>query len=299
MSDQKKRIALLLPVRQSTALVFDSPHSGRDYPSDFRFSCDMKDLRMAEDMYVDELFAHVTDQGAPLLKALFPRSYIDPNRPLAANDNDNKKPVLRGLFRRVCSGINQTPIYDESTLPTKDEKRRRIETCYKEYHENLSDILKKTKHHFEKAVHINCHSMPSTYGDGARNRYDFILGNRDGRTSSPELIDFIKKTLEDMGYKVGVNIPGYRGAEIIRRHSDPNGNIQSVQLEINRGLYMDERSFKKTENFNKLKRDLRTLTQKLSETATTIEHPSPHRKCRKDADVIPPHNRPKPDFKKP
>jgi len=270
MSDQKKHTEILRPQRQNVALVFDSPHSGKDYPADFNHACDMKDLRMAEDMYIDELFAHVTDHGAPLLKALFPRSYIDPNRAAQEQDNinSNNPSALRGLFRTVCSGINQTPIYAEGLLPTKQEKQKRIDNCYQEYHENLSDIIKNTRQQFEKTVHINCHSMPSTRGKNIPNDYDFILGNREGRTCAPELVDFVKAALEDMGYKVGVNIPGYRGAEIVKRYGDPANDVHSLQLEINRGLYMDERSFKKTANFEKLKDDLKTLTTKLAFYAT-------------------------------
>lgn len=265
MSDQKKHTKILRPQRQNVALVFDSPHSGSDYPADFKYACAMKDLRMAEDMYIDELFAHVTDYGAPLLKALFPRSYIDPNRAAREDDGKDGKPLsLRGLFRTVCSGINPTKIYADHAFPTAAEKQKRIETCYKEYHENLSDIIKNTRQSFEKTIHINCHSMPSTYGDNQPNSYDFILGNREDATCSPELTAFVKTALEDMGYRVGVNIPGYRGAEIVKRHGDPANNIHSLQLEINRSLYMDEHSFEKTANFEKLKDDLKTLTAKLA-----------------------------------
>ncbi|TNE30104.1 MAG: N-formylglutamate amidohydrolase [Alphaproteobacteria bacterium] len=265
MSDQKKHTEILRPQRQNVALVFDSPHSGSDYPADFNHACDMKDLRMAEDMYIDELFAHVTDHGAPLLKALFPRSYIDPNRAVKEQDNKDGSPTtLRGLFRTVCSGINPTPIYAKGAFPTGQQKQSRIDKCYREYHENLSDIIKDTKQQLEKTVHINCHSMPSTYGTGTPNNYDFILGDREGRSCAPELVAFVKSALEDMGYKVGVNIPGYRGAEIVKRYGDPANDVHSLQLEINRGLYMDERSFAKTANFEKLKEDLKTLTTKLA-----------------------------------
>lgn len=282
MSDQKKHTEILRPQRQNIALVFDSPHSGKDYPADFNHACDMKDLRMAEDMYIDELFAHVTDYGAPLLKALFPRSYIDPNRAVKEQDNDSgNPPSLRGLFRTVCSGINPTPIYAEGTFPTAKEKQKRIKNCYKEYHKNLNDIIKDTRQQFEKSIHINCHSMPSTYGDNMPNNYDFILGNREGRTCAPELTAFIKAALEDMGYKVGVNIPGYRGAEIVKRYGDPANNTHSLQLEINRGLYMDERSFEKAANFEKLKDNLQTLTAKLAFYAAPKAKPPQTLKKRK------------------
>ena len=61
-------------------LVLDSPHSGNEYPDDFRFSLPQEALRQAEDSYVDELYAAGPDVGATLIAARFPRSYIDPNR---------------------------------------------------------------------------------------------------------------------------------------------------------------------------------------------------------------------------
>lgn len=282
MSSDKKVTDILRPKKQTTALVFDSPHSGNVYPDDFLFSSDMSDLRMAEDMYVDELFADVPQYGAPLLKALFPRSYIDPNRALPsqkddsnANDNIPETTKQRGLCRIVCSGINNTPIYDDEHLPSNTEKSKRIEDYYKKYHENLSDIISTTRGNFDHVLHINCHSMPSMRGNGTKNAYDIILGNRDGRTCSAEVMDFIKTTLEDMGYTVGINIKGYRGAEIVRRYGKPEDDQHSVQFEINRALYMDERKFDKTKNFNALKRDLKTLCAKLS-TFTPQKAPSKH-----------------------
>ena len=271
MTKPKKVIEILRPKKQTTALVFDSPHSGTIYPDDFAFTCDINDLRTAEDMYVDELFDHVPEtSNAPLLKALFPRSYIDPNR----KESGKKAKGPRGLCRTVCNGINRIPIYDNDNMPTDEDKQHRIETYYREYHENLQDIIQTTHQKFDKVLHINCHSMPSKRGDGSDNKYDIILGNREGlghkskRTCDPDLIDFLKSQLEDMGYKVGVNIIGYRGAEIVRRYGKPEKDIHSVQFEINRSLYMDEKTLQKTSNFNKIKNDLKLI-------CTALKHYNP------------------------
>ncbi|MSP87517.1 MAG: hypothetical protein EXQ92_01705 [Alphaproteobacteria bacterium] len=70
------------PLTEPLPLVFDSPHSGRVYPADFRFTAPDYVVRTAEDTHVDELPGH----GATLIGALFPRAYIDPNRHLADID---------------------------------------------------------------------------------------------------------------------------------------------------------------------------------------------------------------------
>ncbi len=264
MDKKKKIIEILKSEIQTSSVVFDSPHSGSEYPDDFNFACDIDDLRMAEDMYVDELFSHAPQNGSVLLKALFPRSYIDPNRSLPVEGSINEKNG-RGLCRTVCNGINNVPIYDNNYSMTSAEKEKRIEDYYDEYHENLRNIIETTHKKFNKVIHINCHSMPSPNQDGSYKNEDIILGSRNGKTCSDELLNFVKTELEIMGYNVAVNIKGYRGAEIVKRHSKPENNIHSIQFEIKRNLYMNEETFEKTDNFNNLKQDIETLYKKLSD----------------------------------
>ena len=99
-------------------LIFDSPHSGTDYPDDFDYACDFKTLEKAEDKYVDDLFEHAPDHGAALLRALFPRTYLDVNR--ARDDIDP------ALFEGGWPYEDEMPInpsnpvsYTHLTLPTK------------------------------------------------------------------------------------------------------------------------------------------------------------------------------------
>jgi len=271
------------PPRLQSPMVFDSPHSGSDYPDDFFFSCDRHNLRRAEDMYVDELFNHVTTQGAPLLKALFPRSYIDVNRQILSTVT--KKTSAFGLFRTLCTPANPLPIYDRPLSP--QETHHRIQNYYTPYHKQLGNMIRQTKNDFGYVWHLNCHSMPSHKTSGQKNPYDFILSNQNHKTSDAQTLFMMKAELEKMGYKVGLNIPGYRGAEIVQRYGKPQQNIHSVQLEINRGLYMDENTFTKKFNFSKLQKDLKFFTEKMSQQSLNIalgkgsskkQPVSPHRK---------------------
>jgi N-formylglutamate amidohydrolase len=253
-------------------LVFDSPHSGAVYPDDFGYCCPLPVLRRAEDSYVDELFEEAPSHGATLIAALFPRSYIDANR--AADDLDPglmagalphflvPRPVTRvGLLRRHAQpGV---PIYDRKLSP--DDVLARIERYHTPYHRVLDDSCDGLHRRFGAVWHINCHSMPS-HGNRHQRRKgehgDFVLGDRDGTTCAPEFTDFVAHFLRGLGYEVRVN-DGYKGVEIVRRQGRPAENRNSLQIEVDRALYMDQKTLEKLPGFDQLKDDLARLVEAL------------------------------------
>lgn len=260
------------PAGEALPLVFDSPHSGSAYPEDFTFCCPLPILRRAEDSFVDELFGAAPDYGATLLAAVFPRSYLDVNR--AADDIDPGllasawpghqplKPVTRvGLVRRYAQpGI---PIYDRKLRP--DDVLTRIERYHAPYHDALDEACDRLHEEFGAVWHINCHSMPSTGNRklGRKGEHgDFVLGDRDGTTCDGEFTDFVACTLRGMGYEVHVN-DGYKGVEIVRRQGRPAERRHSLQIEIDRALYMDQRALEKNAGFDPLKADLAALVEAL------------------------------------
>ncbi|MGI9383513.1 MAG: N-formylglutamate amidohydrolase, partial [Methyloligellaceae bacterium] len=258
-------------------LVFDSPHSGSAYPDDFDYVLDRVLLRQSEDAHIDALFVHVTDQGAPLLHAEFPRCYIDPNRALADFDvtlveGDWPHPVAPGdktgrgmglVWRRMRSAGD---IYDRRLSVA--EVQRRIDVCWKPYHAALSSLIDETHERFGQVWHIDCHSMPAmgdeTTADGPVARPDFILGDRDGTTCDSELTAFAQSILEGLGYDVTLNFP-YAGVELVRAYSAPAEQRHSLQLEINRKLYMNETTFERSEGFEALRQDLVSFTRALAD----------------------------------
>ncbi len=260
-------------------VVFDSPHSGLHYPPEFRFTCPLSLLRQAEDGFVDELFAAAPDHGATLLAALFPRSFIDTNR--AADDLEPdmiegrwREPLLpgdrsalgMGLIRRLCRpGI---PIYD-GRLPAA-EIADRIDRYYRPYHFQLAATLDSLFSQFQVVWHVNCHSMPSAGGtlpgSDPSPRPDFVLGDRDGTTCGPEFVHFVTRTLEGQGYRVALNNP-YKGQELIRRYADPARGRHSLQLEINRRLYMNEETLEKHSGFEPLRKTLTHLIRRIADYA--------------------------------
>lgn len=267
------------PVAPEAPLVFDSPHSGTEYPADFRYSCPLEILRMAEDAWVDELYAAAPEHGATLIGALFPRSYLDVNRDQADIDEalldarwpgevrpSEKTRLGQGLVRRLAKpGL---PVYDRKLSIA--EMQARIRTYYEPYHEALQQALDRLHSKFGVVWHINCHSMPERgnemSSDPGAVRADFVLGDRDGTTCDAEFTDFVRRVLTGRGYEVKVNEP-YKGVELVRRHGRPAENRHSLQIEVNRRLYMDEKRIIKNENFDKLAGDISHLVEALASFA--------------------------------
>jgi len=253
-------------------LVLDSPHSGTEYPADFRPAASMDELRRAEDTHVDELFSAGPAVGATLIAARFPRSYIDANRSLldidaSLLDAPWPGPAVPGRKTQLGVGLvfrlldNGAPIYDRKLSVA--ELKERIVRYHQPYQKAVKDALDRVHAHFGAVWHINCHSMSavsnqvSEEGPG-KARADFVLGDRDGATCEPGFTRFVGEKLREMGYDVKVNDP-YKGVELVRAFSDPARQRHSLQVEINRRLYMDERTRAKSAGFDPLKANLDKL----------------------------------------
>lgn len=259
-------------LQQTLPLVLDSPHSGRHYPQDFETILPQHILRRFEDSYVDQLFQHAPRYGAFFLRAEFPRSYIDPNRGPQDIDVD----MLSGSWPTPVQPTEKTqqgygliwqrppqhgPLYDHKLAV--QTVQHRLETYWYPYHQQLARTLDNCYTKWGGVWHVNCHSMPSTssplMGKGAaQQRADFILGDLDGTSCAADFTAVCKTCLEAMGYKVAINYP-YKGAEIVRRYGRPRDNHHSLQIEINRCLYLDEISCTKTQDFTLLQKNLNLL----------------------------------------
>ena len=264
------------PIRAAIPLVLDSPHSGTAYPKDFEYAAPLALVRQAEDTHVAQLYGAAPEVGATLIEALFPRAYIDPNRHLSDIDPQlladawpdavtpsRKSELGIGLVWRLARG--GVPMYARKLSVA--EVRRRIAECYEPYHSALSAAIDATHRAFGAAWHINCHSMPAVgdamSDDPGRARADFVLGDRDGSTCEPEFTAFVAKTLEGMGYDVAINDP-YKGVELVRKHGRPAERRHSLQIEVNRRLYMDETTLMKHDGFAPLQANLARLLHELA-----------------------------------
>lgn len=267
----------------SAPVVLDSPHSGVAYPADFRHACDLAILRQAEDTHVEKLYDFAPSLGVAWVEALFPRSYIDVNRNTTefdvtlleddwsdAVETDpaalSKVRLGKGLVWRMTD--DGAPIYDRKLSAA--EVRGRIAQCWQPYHAAVAEAIDSAHARHGYSIHLNCHSMPavasaySTDFPGLAHA-DFVIGDRDGTTASPALSRRLCELLRGFGYDVSYNHP-YKGVELVRRYGDPALDRHSIQVEINRKLYMDEATLQPHEGFAKLRADLQRMVQHLLET---------------------------------
>lgn len=265
-------IALHGPARAEVPLVLDSPHSGTRFPPDFNAAVSDFDLRDGEDCFIDTLYLPATALGVPLLAAQFPRTYLDPNRHAGDIDLDlldgdwphphmpsGKHHIGKALIWRTLD--DGRPIYDRRLSVA--EIVGRIERCHRPYHGALVQLLDDAHARFGRVFHINCHSMPDVggkmgEGGAGRRRADFVLGDRDGSTCDAAFTAHVAAVLRELGYRVAINDP-YKGVELVRAYSDPARGRHSLQVEINKRLYMDEAARQPHAGFDGLQRDLMTL----------------------------------------
>jgi N-formylglutamate amidohydrolase len=258
-------------------VLFNSPHSGSAYPRAFLLSSrlDIASLRRSEDSFVDELIAGVVEQGFPMLRAHFPRCYVDVNRepyeldprmfdgrlPSFANTRSMRVAGGLGTVARVVGDAQE--IYDQR-IPVTDALRR-IESLYKPYHRALRRLFTKLHREFGSAILVDCHSMPSSAGSkDERPRPEFVLGDRYGTSCVGVVAETVEETLRARGYSVSRNKP-YAGGFITEHYGNPAAGLHAIQLEINRALYMDERRFERSSDFGRLATDMEMLARRLGE----------------------------------
>jgi N-formylglutamate amidohydrolase len=267
---------LRAPARQTLAGVFASPHSGTDYSTEFltQSRLDPITLRRSEDAFVDEIFAAAPERGAPLLKALFPRAFIDPNRepweldaamfaePLPNYVNSRSPRVAAGLGTIARVVANGEEIYGHKLDFT--EATRRVDRYYRPYHAALNTVIERTRERFGWCFLIDCHSMPSVGGpmdrDPGMPRVDFVLGDCHGVSCGAALVETVEAYIAGLGYVVTRNIP-YAGGYVTRTYGRPERGVHALQIEINRALYMDEERVERRPRLERLVVEMDGLIQ--------------------------------------
>lgn len=248
------------PHKAVAPLVFNSAHSGRDYPERFvdLTRLDRLSIRQSEDAYVDDLFARAPHMGAPLLRAHFPRAYLDVNREpyeldptmfietLPERYNTGSPRVAAGLGTLARVVAENKPIYRERL--TVEDARMRIEGIYLPYHATLQKLLSNTLSEFGVAILVDCHSMPRLSRSGDRSPPDIVLGDRYGTACAASVIDLAETIFVSAGLKVARNRP-YAGGHTTRTYGRPQYGVHALQIEISRHLYMNEASLKPNEDF--------------------------------------------------
>ena len=257
-------------------IIFNSPHSGSVYPDEFLSASriDLPGLRRSEDSFMDELIGGLSGRGFPTVTVNFPRSYVDVNRepyeldprmfagrlPSFANTRSMRVAGGLGTIPRVVGDGQE--IYRERL--SVDDALARIEALYKPYHRALRRLINKAHQAFGTVVVVDCHSMPSVgVSRDEPRRPDVVIGDRYGTSCAPMLADMIEETMGRLGYSVGRNKP-YAGGFITEHYGNPASGLHSVQLELNRAIYMDERRRERSARFSQVAKDFVILAEALA-----------------------------------
>jgi N-formylglutamate amidohydrolase len=253
---------LLRPEHLLSGVVFASPHSGADYPDAFvrNSVLDRHTIRSSEDAFVDRLFGAAPALGAPLLVARVPRAFVDLNR-----GPDELDPALiegaerNGHNPRITSGLGVIPRVVANGKAIYRGKlamaaaRHRIDQYWHPYHRALQSLLDEALDRFGQAILVDCHSMPHEAMDGtargSRQRADIVLGDRFGAAASADVVDRIEAAFGGAGLKVARNTP-FAGAYVTQAYGRPSRNQHAVQVEIDRALYMNEKTIRPNSNFD-------------------------------------------------
>jgi N-formylglutamate deformylase len=259
------------PAGEPAPLVVDVSRSGREYPHAFRSPLPFTVLHDNASMYVEELFAHTPQAGGTLLFACFPNTFMDVNRDEldldpAVVDGDFPVPLkptptaLRGLGLIKTLSRYGEPMQERRLTPAEIEDR--LARYHRPYHAELLRLVQAARSRGGYAMQLSCHCMSAigapTHSDAGKPRPDFCISDLKGRTASPESMAFVVDTLRAYGWTVTVNDP-YVGNELIRRHGAPDNGVDSIQIEINKKNFMDVKTFRRNEGFDRVRADLSRL----------------------------------------
>ena len=227
-------------------------------------------------MYVEDLWAGAPQVGATLLYCTFPNTWVDVNRNELDMDPaivDGEWPVKLEPTARTLEGLGLIKTKARYGEPFQERKltvaeiQERLDRYYRPYHAELKRIADDLYARFGRLTQISCHCMSAvgapTHADAGQPRADFCVSDLKGKTASKEAMERVVETLKNLGYSVSVNAP-YIGNELIRRIADPGRGIDSIQVEINKKLFMDTKTFRATDGLAKVRADLDKLLATLS-----------------------------------
>lgn len=283
---------LVRPETWRAPLIVASPHSGQHYPPDFLASTGLtqQELRLSEDCYVDELVGAAPRLGVPLLAALFPRSFCDVNREpleldpsmfsdrLPAGANTASPRVAAGLGVVPRLGANDREIYRRKLSFAEAEAR--LASYYRPYHAALNTLCNEAIDKFGTCLILDCHSMPSVGGPsekglgevrglGGHGRVDFVLGDCFGASCAPAVTAAVDAYLRAGGANMRRNSP-YSGGYVTQHYGRPATGVHVLQVEINRSLYVNERSLERSAGFAAIQANMTGLITMLAEKTTDL-----------------------------
>ena len=272
---------IVTPVGYQVAVVLSSPHSGLHCPADVLAQIRLAPaaLRPLSDGPIDGLLARACAAGAPLIAATHMRVVVDLNRdaceldPCWLRDPALGSDLRATLKARAGLGVVPTRLLGETIYRERlclADIRRRITLVHEPYHAQLAAMLRDGRQHFGAILVLDCHSMPTLAPVPRGERpIDVALGDRFSRSCHPQLVEAAERCLVEAGLIVARNRP-YAGGHITERHGRPERGCHALQLELRRGLFMDETSHEPHQGFARLQDILARLVGTLSETVLAL-----------------------------
>ena len=174
---------------------------------------------------------------------------------------------------RVSAGLGVIPrvvrdgaeIYRDKLEPLEADER--LERLYQPYHQMLASLVEQARARFGVAVLIDCHSMPSALGAP-----DVVLGDRYGASAAPALTAAAEDAFAAAGFGVARNTP-YAGGHTTVQYGRAADGVHALQIEINRGLYLDEETIAKKPAFEAVRSRLTAALAKLTRISPSLLRP--------------------------
>lgn len=282
---QETTYDLIRPAVRSTSVVFASPHSGRDYTSAFLSIAELNaaEIRSSEDAFIDQLYDEAPNFGAPFIKALAPRAFVDLNR----GPDELDPALIEGVRRkphnpRIASGLGVIPrvvangrhIYRGKI--SLSDAHNRIANFWRPYHDQLQTLMDESNRAYGESILIDCHSMPHealmTMNLQNAPRPDIVLGDRFGSTASAGVMDRVEAAFVGVGLRVARNAP-FAGAYIVQKYGRPSKSQHAIQVEMDRALYMNERTLEPNADFESFKSVISAATASIAEIGVAKDQP--------------------------
>ena len=234
---------LIGPALPDSPVIVSVPHAGRDYPPALvaALRVPLRAAMALEDRHVDAV-ALAARRAETLLIQRRARAWIDLNRGEherdARVDDGAAATAQPQASEKLRSGLGLVPrrVARAGDLWRRrfsgDEIAARIDTDYRPYHARLGEMLAAARGRFGIAVLLDLHSMPPIAGDDPPR---IVIGDRFGRSAGPR---FVSRIEAELRCRHALNTP-YAGGHILDRHGDPAAGIHAIQLELDRGLYLD------------------------------------------------------------
>jgi len=232
---------IVSPTSQEVPVLLSIPHSGIQFPEEIRSQLKSELVSAPDDTdwFVDTLYDFAPDMGITILAANYSRWVIDLNR------DPKSKPLYNDgrLITALCPTTTFTgiPLYrDERKAVETQEVSRRVKEFFDPYHQQINLMLQDLKSRHGRVLLWDCHSIRRVVTTISADPFpDLILGDVDGTSASPGLIEAVMTTLDHSSYSIGHNHP-FKGGYITRYFGQPGNHQHALQLEMAKVNYMND-----------------------------------------------------------